>query len=596
MSDTNTTPLPAEDANQKLSFRSVWRLLSLAKPYKWRFVLGGLMTIVASGINLSLPVVGQRLMPQVLEERSITALNTVAISLGGLLVIGMTISFFQWSMVARTGNAVVADLRAKLFAHIQRLPVAYFDRTKSGEITSRLSNDVTTVQQVITLDIVNFFSNIIQFLGGFVIAMVIDWKLTSVILGFFGTLLIGFIIAGRQVRGLGRRTSDALSATMGIINEGLSSVRIVKAFARHDHEDKRVSRQLKRLQLLSDRTTTWEAAIGSSAIGLMLLLLIFVVWFGGRRVIEGDMKAETFFAYLLTLLIITGPMSLLATLYSRLQRAVGAADRLFEILDEPEEANDNPDAVPFPNGVSQVTFSNVIFGYSPERPVLKGLNLVLPPGKVTALVGQSGAGKTTLSALLYRFYDPQSGTIEIDGVSIEQMQRKSLREHIGIVPQMPILFNVSVRDNIRYGRLDATDEEVEAAARAANVAEFVDRLPERYSTIVGERGVTLSGGQNQRIAIARALIKNPRILILDEATSALDTRSEALVREALERLMQGRTTLVIAHRLSTIQNADQIVVMNNGQVVEIGTHQELLQNNGHYAALHNLGAEAELTH
>jgi subfamily B ATP-binding cassette protein MsbA len=284
-------------------------------------------------------------------------------------------------------------------------------------------------------------------------------------------------------------------------------------------------------------------------------------------------------------MIISGPMASLASLYARLQRAIGAADRLFDLLDTAPETPDLPDAVPYPDGPGHVTFEGVDFAYSPESPVLQQLSLTIPAGKVTALVGASGAGKTTIALLLYRFYDPQAGCIQIDGVPLAQIRRRELREQIGIVPQEPILFNGTIRDNIRYGKLDATDAEIEAAAQAAHVAEFVEPLPDRYDTLLGERGVTLSGGQRQRIAIARALLKNPRILLLDEATSALDTHSETLVRDALERLMRGRTTLVIAHRLTTIQNADQIAVLHAGQVAELGTHAVLIERGERYATL-----------
>jgi subfamily B ATP-binding cassette protein MsbA len=287
----------------------------------------------------------------------------------------------------------------------------------------------------------------------------------------------------------------------------------------------------------------------------------------------------------MTVTIISGPIGTLAIQYARLQRAVGAADRLFSILDESPEPPDTQDARRFPNGPGEVVFDNLVFSYTPDTPVLQGLSLEVPAGKITALVGASGAGKTTLASLLYRFYEPQSGDILIDGVSVRRIRRQELRENIGLVPQEPILFNGTIRDNIRYGRLEATDAEIEEAARIANVEEFITPLPKGYDTVLGERGITLSGGQRQRVAIARAVLKNPRILVLDEATSALDTRSEMLVREALERLMQNRTTLVIAHRLTTIQNAHQIALIEAGQVAVIGRHDDLLREEGRYAAL-----------
>ena len=339
---------------------------------------------------------------------------------------------------------------------------------------------------------------------------------------------------------------------------------------------------------ISMRSAVWEGMMGTVAAAGMTLVILGVFWYGGRSVLDGRITVGKLIAFVMTIMFISGPMASLASLWTRLQRAVGAADRLFAILDENAEAPDVPGAAPFPHGPGEVSFQSIEFSYVVDTPVLKNLSLELLPGKVTAVVGPSGSGKTTLSSLLYRFYEAQSGMISIDGVPIRSIQRISLREHIGIVPQDTILFNGTIRENIRYGRLDATDAEVEEAAKSANIEEFVVGYKDGYETMIGERGITLSGGQRQRVAIARVMLKDPRILVLDEATSALDTKSEALVREALDRLMQGRTTLVIAHRLSTVQNAEQIAVLAEGKIIEIGTHAELLERGGTYAELYEL--------
>ncbi len=577
-----------EDKLVKLTLPGVARLFQLVAPYKWRLLLAGVLTLFSSSITLSLPLITQKAIDIVAKTQKLDQLDHMVYVIAGLVLLSAVLGFTQYMLAANAGNRIVMDLRVKLFSHLQRLPVVFFDRRRSGDLASHLSNDVGMLQTTLTDDVVKLPGNFVVLLGGMGLALYVDWVLTVVVVGILAVVMSGFVISGLALRKLTRKGLDALADAMGSMSEAMANIRLVKAFAREPHEDAKVNEKLVKVFGITMRTAVWEGMMGTVAAAGMTLVILGVFWYGGRSVLEGRITVGKLVAFVMIIVFISGPMASLASFWSRLQRAVGAADRLFGILDEHPEVADAPEAIPFPNRAGEVKFADIRFSYVDDTPVLKGLNLTLPAGKVTAIVGPSGSGKTTVSALLYRFYEAQSGQISIDGVPIQSIKRQSLREHIGIVPQDTILFDGTIRENIRYGRLDASDAEIEAAARMANVEEFVLGFKDGYETAIGERGITLSGGQRQRVAIARVMLKDPRILVLDEATSALDTISESLVREALDRLMEGRTTLVIAHRLSTVQNADQIAVLADGLVQESGTHADLLLNGGKYAELYEL--------
>ncbi len=579
---------PDTDLLTKLTWPAVKRLLALAAPHKLILGAAAALMIVATGISLSYPLLGRQAINDVTNSQSIQRLDRYVFIFIGLIAASTLLSFAQHMLAARAGNNIVMELRLKLFEHLQRLPVAFFDRARSGDLTSHLSNDVSQLQGTLTDDVVKLASNALTLFGGIFIALKIDWQLTLIVVGVLFVTMLFFVVFGRRLRELNRRALDALSDAMGAITEALANIRLVKAFTRENFEQDRAVEKLQKLYKLQMKSETATAIMGSVAGAGFALIMLGVIWYGGRRVMEGTLQIGDLFAFFMTVTIIAGPMGSLASLYTRLQRSIGASDRIFALLDEGAEPDDRAGAVEFPDGSGSVEFRDVTFSYVPESPVLTGLSLVVPAGKVTALVGPSGSGKTTVASILYRFYEPQSGSILIDDVPVELIRREALRSHIGIVPQEPILFNGTLRENIRYGRLNATDAEIEEASRGANVEEFVLGMPEGYETMIGERGVTLSGGQRQRVAIARALLKDPRILILDEATSALDNKSEALVKEALDRLMKGRTTLVIAHRLTTVQRADQIAVLAGGSIEETGLHEELIRSGGRYAQLYEL--------
>ncbi len=574
-----------EDLKRKLSASAIRRLLGLASPYSKPLAVAATVAMLSSLVTLSLPILVQRAIAIVGRSGVVRDLDREAYAIFGLLILAGALSYLQFLIGARTGNRIVNDLRARLFSHLQRLPVAYFDRHRSGDLTSYLSNDVGQLQSVLTTDVVQLVPNLATFVGGIGMATVLNLRLASVVFVVLVLMMAFFVVNGIRLRKLNRASLDALAESTGGMTEALANIRLVKAFDREAHEDARVTVGLRQVFELTMRAAKIEGLMGAVGGYGMMLGMACLIWYGGRGLVTGAFTPANLGGFFFAMFITLSPMTQLATVYTRLQRGTGAAERIFTILDESTEPADHADAVPFPLGKGDVSLRGVDFGYAADLPVLQEFDLDLVPGGVTALVGPSGSGKSTVASLLFRFYEPQGGRIEIDGIRLDRIRRQALREHVGIVPQDPILFQGTLRENVRYGKLDASDEEVERAARMANVDEFAERLPQGYETAIGERGVTLSGGQRQRVAIARAILKDPRLLILDEATSALDNRSEALVREALDRLMERRTTLVIAHRLSTVRTADRIAVMGDGKIVEYGTHDALIRQNGTYAAL-----------
>jgi ATP-binding cassette subfamily B protein len=562
------------------------RLLSLARPEARTLLAGTFFLVIGSGMSLLYPQKMRQIIDEALGARDRAMIDRIALGMALIFAVQSLAVALRYYLFTTAGERVVTRLRQTLFASLMSQEVAFFDERKTGELTNRLASDTTVLQNTVSSNISMVLRNAVQALGGIAMLFYTSPALTLVMLAVVPPVAMGAVIYGRRVRKLSKEVQDALAASSEVAEESLSGVRTVRSFAAEKSEVARYRSAVeKSFELARKRirqSSTFMAVASFS--GFSAAAAVF--WYGGRLVVDGSLTVGGLTSFLVYSMFVAFALGALTELWADFMRASGASERVFELMDrQPTIPASGGERLAHTEGRVQLQDVRFTYPARPDVPVLQGIELNIEPGEVVAIVGPSGSGKSTIASLLGRLYDPQGGRILLDGKDLKELDPEWLRQQIGVVAQEPLLFSSSIADNIRYGKAGASMAEIEAAAKAANAHDFITRFPERYDTLVGERGVQLSGGQKQRVAIARAMLKDPRLLILDEATSALDAESEHLVKEALDRLMKGRTTLIIAHRLSTVMDADRVMVLEGGKIVQSGSHTALMGQDGLYRRL-----------
>ncbi len=584
---------------QPPAWQTLTRLLPFLSPYRGRVLLAACALLIAAASTLAIPIAFRLLIDQGFTfpsannatDQSTHNVNRVFVGLFVLALILALSTAMRFYCVTWLGDRMTADLRKAVFARVLRQDPVFFETLRTGEVQSRLSSDTTLIQSLIGSSISLGLRNVLLFIGGLILMIGTSPGLAAIIVALLLAVVAPILFVGRRVRRLSRESQDKLADTGALANETLGAMQTVQSYVRESMESERYAHAADTAFHTALKRNRNRSYLTAMAITLIFASIVFVLWLGANAVMAGRMTPGLLMQFMLYAAIVGGSTGALSEVVGDVQRAAGATERLMELLSASPAITSGTRALPDQYGEgASVSFEAVNFRYPsrPDAPALSDISFVLEPGSTVALVGPSGGGKSTVLQLLLRFYDPQAGHIRLNNVPINELDLKDLRQAIGLVSQESIIFSEDVASNIRYGRLDASEQEIRQAAEDAQALEFIERMPEGFQSYLGERGVRLSGGQRQRIAIARALLKNPPLLLLDEATSALDAQSEARVQFALERAMSGRTTLVIAHRLATVVNADRIMVLDQGRIVDVGTHQQLIANEGLYAQLANM--------